>query len=67
MRGCCVHLQNARSAWLRRDVVDFSELYRTHAGDVYRFALFLSGDAAAADDIVSETFVRLWHARVAWT
>ena len=44
-------------------MVDFSELYRTHAGDVHRFALFLSGDAALADDIVSETFIRLWHAR----
>ena len=44
-------------------MVDFSELYRAHAGDVHRFALFLSGDAALADDIVSETFIRLWHAR----
>lgn len=44
-------------------MVEFSELYRKHAGDVHRFALFLSGDAALADDIVSETFVRLWHAR----
>ena len=35
-------------------MVDFSELYRADAGDVYRFALFLSGDAAVADDIVSE-------------
>jgi RNA polymerase sigma-70 factor (ECF subfamily) len=25
--------------------------------------LFLSGDAALAEDLVSETFVRLWHAR----
>lgn len=44
-------------------MVDFSALYRTHAGDVHRFALFLSGDPALADDIVSETFIRLWHAR----
>ncbi len=28
-----------------------------------RFVLFLSGDPALADDIVSETFIRLWHAR----
>ena len=45
------------------DVIDFSELYRAHAGDVHRFALFLSGDPALADDILSETFIRLWHAR----
>jgi RNA polymerase sigma-70 factor (ECF subfamily) len=44
-------------------VIDFAELYRTHAGDVHRFVLFLSGDPALADDILSETFIRLWHAR----
>jgi hypothetical protein len=42
------------------DVIDFSELYRTHAGDVHRFVLFLSGDPALEDDILSETFIRLW-------
>lgn len=41
----------------------FSELYQAHARDVHRFALFLSGDSALAEDIVSETFIRLWHAR----
>ena len=30
---------------------------------MYRFALFLSGDPALADDIVSETFIRVWNAR----
>jgi RNA polymerase sigma-70 factor (ECF subfamily) len=30
---------------------------------VHRFVLFLSGDQALADDILSETFIRLWHAR----
>lgn len=45
------------------DVIDFSELYRAHAGDVHRFVLFLSGDPALADDLLSETFIRLWHAR----
>ena len=43
--------------------MDFSSLYRTYARDVHRFALFLSGDPALADDIVSETFVRVWKAR----
>jgi RNA polymerase sigma-70 factor (ECF subfamily) len=45
------------------DAAEFSRLYRTYAGDVRRFALFLSGDAALADDIVSETFIRMWNAR----
>ena len=43
--------------------LDFSALYRAHARDVHRFALFLAGDPALADDVVSETFVRAWHAQ----
>ena len=38
----------------------FHELYEKYARDVYRFALCLSGDAAMADDITSETFIRVW-------
>lgn len=38
----------------------FHELYERYAPDVYRFALWLSGDPAEADDIASETFVRAW-------
>jgi RNA polymerase sigma-70 factor, ECF subfamily len=38
----------------------FEEIYKAYARDVYRFALYLSGDAAAAQDIVSETFCRIW-------
>jgi RNA polymerase sigma-70 factor (ECF subfamily) len=41
---------------------DFSELYRKHAPDVFRFALYLTGNRAEAEDITSETFVRLWAA-----
>jgi RNA polymerase sigma-70 factor, ECF subfamily len=44
-------------------VIDFSGLYRAHARDVHRFATLLSGDPALADDVVSETFIRLWSAR----
>jgi len=38
----------------------FHDLYETYSRDIYRFALYLSGDAALAEDITSETFVRLW-------
>src|SRR5215470_6004742 len=38
----------------------FRELYESYARDVYRFALYLSGDTALADDITSETFIRVW-------
>ncbi len=41
-------------------MTEFQEIYRRYAQDVHRFALYLSGDAALADDITSETFVRLW-------
>ena len=44
-------------------MLDFSTLYRQYAPDVYRFALYLSGDASTAEDLTSETFVRLWTAR----
>lgn len=36
------------------------DLYERYAGDVYRFALYLSGEAADAEDITADTFVRLW-------
>ena len=36
------------------------QIYRTHSDDVYRFAYWLCGNVAEAEDIVSETFLRLW-------
>jgi len=39
---------------------EFEEIYERYAQDVHRFALYLSGDGALADDITSEAFVRLW-------
>jgi RNA polymerase sigma-70 factor, ECF subfamily len=44
-------------------VTDFDALYREYAPRVYRFALSLSGDRAVAEDVTSETFVRVWTAR----
>jgi RNA polymerase sigma-70 factor, ECF subfamily len=41
-------------------MTQFHGLYERYAPAVRRFALFLSGDVAVADDITSETFVRLW-------
>ena len=39
---------------------DFTALYKKYAPDVYRFALYLSGERGEAEDITSETFVRAW-------
>jgi len=44
-------------------MTDFESLYETYARDVYRFALYLSGSPARAEDIASETFVRVWTTR----
>jgi RNA polymerase sigma-70 factor (ECF subfamily) len=41
-------------------VGDFNKLYEDYAQDVYRFALYLSGRHADAEDITAETFARLW-------
>jgi DNA-directed RNA polymerase specialized sigma24 family protein len=40
--------------------MDLHELYSRYAADVRRFALYLCGDEALADDITSETFLRAW-------
>jgi RNA polymerase sigma-70 factor (ECF subfamily) len=41
-------------------MTDFSALYQQHAAGVFRFALYLSGNQGDAEDITSETFVRVW-------
>lgn len=39
-------------------MTNYHELYTKYAGDVYRFALFLCGNAAEAEEITAETFAR---------
>lgn len=41
-------------------MLKFNELYESYAPDVYRFALWLSGNRFWAEDITSETFIRAW-------
>ena len=40
------------------DSLSFADLYRRHAADVYRFAYWLSGSKAEADDFTAEAFAR---------
>ena len=40
----------------------FHDLWVAHARHVHRFALYLSGDRAMADDLTSEAFLRIWDA-----
>jgi RNA polymerase sigma-70 factor (ECF subfamily) len=42
------------------ETLEFGQLYERHAQDVLRFALYLTGSRAEAEDITSETFVRAW-------
>jgi len=43
-------------------MLGFHDLYERYSLDVFRFALYLCGDRAAAEDITAETFVRAWTA-----
>jgi DNA-directed RNA polymerase specialized sigma24 family protein len=40
-----------------RDVASFQEIYERYAADVFRFSLWLCGNA---DDITAESFARFW-------
>jgi DNA-directed RNA polymerase specialized sigma24 family protein len=42
--------------------MNIETLYETYSRDVFRFALYLSGNWQDAEDITSETFVRAWVA-----
>lgn len=53
------HVSNQTSC-----MTDFHALYERYAPEVYRFALFLCGNASLADDLTSETFVRVWTSGV---
>jgi RNA polymerase sigma-70 factor (ECF subfamily) len=41
-------------------MLTFTDLYTQYANDVYRFALWLTGDVVEAEDITAETFVKVW-------
>ena len=41
-------------------MLNFNELYDLYANEVYKFAYWLSGDRFEAEDITSETFIRVW-------
>jgi RNA polymerase sigma-70 factor (ECF subfamily) len=41
----------------------FDAIYEQYAQDVFRFALYLSGNRAQAEDLAAETFSRAWVAR----
>ena len=40
----------------------FERLYRAHVGDVYRYALAITGNAADAEDVAQTTFMNAYRA-----
>ena len=46
-------------------MLNFQDVYADYAAEVYRFAFWLAGESAEAEDITSETFVRAWVKRSA--
>ena len=43
-----------------QNMINFHELYKKYAKDVYKFVFWLSGNTQDAEDITSETFMRAW-------
>lgn len=41
-------------------MLNFQDLYEAYAPEIFRFAFWLAGDSAEAEDVTSETFVRAW-------
>ena len=41
-------------------MTNFRDIYKRHSQDVYRFCFWLTGDHHEAEDLTSETFVRVW-------
>ena len=39
-------------------MTEFHKIYNRYAADIYRFAMFLCGEAAEAEEITAETFAR---------
>jgi RNA polymerase sigma-70 factor (ECF subfamily) len=65
--------KNHVTFFVLKDIIDmkdksltFHRLYERYAQDVYRFAYWLCGDRDDAQDIASETFVRVWTAVKDW-
>jgi len=43
-------------------MINFDSLYQRYAQDVYRFALYLCGNPAYAEELATEAFARAWAA-----
>ena len=46
-------------------MLKFQNIYNLYSKDIYRFAVWLSGDSQEAEDITSKTFINAWAKRSA--
>jgi RNA polymerase sigma-70 factor (ECF subfamily) len=55
--------KNAARQWVEGNDGVFSDLFRSNCSDVFWAACRILGDRAAAEDVVQETFLRLYRMR----
>jgi RNA polymerase sigma-70 factor (ECF subfamily) len=55
------HRRLPRCAIKRGDAAAFERIYDEHARGVFSIAFRVLGDASAAQDVVQDVFLRLWH------
>jgi RNA polymerase sigma-70 factor (ECF subfamily) len=46
---------------MQKDPAIFTGLYKEYAAGIYKLCLGYSGDAATAQDLLQETFIRVWN------
>ena len=56
------NLRNAHAPARQSREQEFNQLIAVYMDDLYRYAYWLSGSSAVADDLVQDTLARAWRA-----
>ena len=46
---------------MKQQSAEFTTLYKQYSGGIYKLCLGYTGDAALAQDLLQETFIRVWN------